>query len=169
MIIFRYQVLHIRSGKGFISKNLNVLRPELERYVGLVSQIKEKSKERKTILAEKKSTSILQIPKHRELSRRIAELTEEWEELKSEKALLLQSLKYSKDTGIDVIRKDIATMEAGLKRLEQQEQKYTAELDNALKEYAELNEQAAEFDADDLMRERLAVRPGKESLAVSRV
>lgn len=169
MIIFRYQVLHIRSGKGFISKNLNVLRPELERYVGLVSQIKEKSKERKTILAEKKSTSILQIPKHRELSRRIAELTEELEELKSEKALLLQSLQYSKDTGIDVIRKDIATMEAGLKRLEQQEQKYTAELDNALKEYAELNEQAAEFDADDLMRERLAVRPGKESLAVSRV
>lgn len=169
MIIFRYQVLHIQSGKGYISKNLNVLRSELERYVGLVLQIKEKSKERKTMLAEKKSTSILQIPKHRELSRRIAELTEELEELKSEKTLLLQSLQYSEDTGIDVIRKDIATMEAGLKRLEQQEQKYTAELDNALKEYAELQEQAAEFDADELMTERLAIRPGKERSAASRV
>ncbi|MFR3323588.1 MAG: hypothetical protein ACLTR8_03205 [Oscillospiraceae bacterium] len=60
-------------------------------------------------------------------------------------------------------------MEAGLKRLDQQEQKYTAELDNALKEYAELKEQAAEFDADELMSERLDIRPGKERSAASRV
>jgi len=167
MIIFRYQVLHLQTGKGFISKNLNVLRPELERYVRLVSQIKEKSKERKTILAEKKSTSILQIPKHRELSHRIAELTEDLEELKSEKALLLQALQYPEDAGTDTIRKDVAAMEAGLKRLEQQEQKYAVELDHALAEYAELKEQAAEFDADKLMAERLAIRPDIERSAVA--
>lgn len=57
-----------------------------------------------------------------------------------------------------MIRKDISTMETGLKRLEQQEQKYTAELDNAFKEYAELKEQAAEFDADKLMGERRMCR-----------
>ncbi len=169
MIIFRYQVLHLQSSKGYISKNLNALRPELERYVGLVSQIKEKSKERKTILTEKKSTSILQIPKHRELSRRIAELTEELEELKSEKVLLLQALQYPEDAGTDTIRKDIAAMEEWLKRLEQQEQKYAAELGHALAEYAELKEQAAEFDAGELMSERLAIRPGKERSAAARV
>lgn len=129
----------------------------------------KKSKERKTLLAEKKTTPIIQIPKHRELSRRIAELTEELEELRSEKTLLLQSCQYAEDTGVDVIRKDISTMEAGLKRLEQQEQKYTTELDNALKEYVELQEQAAEFDSDELMRERLAIRPGKEHSAATRV
>ena len=91
------------------------------------------------------------------------------EELRSKKALLLQSLQYAEYTGVDVLRKDIATMEAGLKRLEQQEQKYTSELDNAIKEYVELQEQAAEFDTDELMSERLAIRPGKESLAISRV
>lgn len=169
MIIFRYQVLHIQSGKGQISKNLNVLRPELERYVGLASHIKEKNKERKTLLAEKKSTSILQIPKHRELSRRIAELTEELEELKSEKALLLQFLRYPEDTGADAIRKDITAMETGLKKLEQQEQKYSAELDHALAKYAELKEQAIDFDADELLAERFAIRPAKERSAVSRV
>ncbi len=169
MIIFRYQVRHILSGKEHIEKNLKILQPELTRYIRIAEQIKEKSKERKTLLAEKKATPILQIPKHRELSRRIAELSEELEELRSEKALLLQSLQYTEDTGIDVICKDIATMETGLKRLEQQEQKYTAELDSALKEYAELQEQAAEFDPDELMDERLAIRPGKEHPAVSRV
>jgi hypothetical protein len=169
MIIFRYQVRHILSGKEHIEKNLKILQPELTRYVGIAEQIKEKSKERKTLLAEKKATPIIQIPKHRELSRRIAELTEELEELRSEKVLLLQSLQYAEDTDIDVIRKDISTMEAGLKRLEQQEQKYAAELENALKEYAELKEQAAEFDADELMNECLAIRPGKERSAVARV
>ena len=58
-------------------------------------------------------------------------------------------------------------MEAGLKRLEQQEQKYTSELKTALKEYAELQEQAAEFDPDELMSERLAIRPDKERSAVA--
>lgn len=167
MIIFRCQMLHLQSGKGYISKKLNVLRPELERYVGIVSRIKEKSKKRKTILAEKKSTSILQIPKHRELSRRITELTEELEELKSEKALLLQTLQYPEDAGIDTIRKDVAAMESGLKRLEQQGKKYAEELDHALVEYAELKEQAAEFDPDELMQKRLAIRPGKERSVVA--
>jgi len=169
MIVFRYQVRHILGGKERIEKSLKTLQPELIRYTCITEQIKEKSKERKTLFAEKKTTPIIQILKHRELSRRIAELTEELEELCSEKALLLQSLQYDENTGVDVIRKDIATMEAGLKRLEQQEQKYTAELDNALKEYTELQEQAAEFDADDLMRERLAIRPDKERSAASRV
>ena len=60
-------------------------------------------------------------------------------------------------------------MEAGLKRLEQQERKYTAELNNALKEYTELQEQAVEFDLAELMNERLALRPDKERSAVSHV
>lgn len=169
MIVFRYQVRHILSGKEHIEKNLKILQPELTRYIRIAEQIKEKSNERKTLLAEKKAAPIIQILKHRELSRRIAELTEDLEELRSEKALILQSLQYTEDTGVDVIRKDISTMEAGLKRLDQQEQKYTAELDNALKEYAELKEQAAEFDADELMSERLDIRPGKERSAASRV
>ncbi len=91
------------------------------------------------------------------------------EELRAEKALLLQSLQYDENTGVDVIRKDISTMEAGLKRLEQQEQEYTVELEDALKEYAELKGQVTEFDLDKLMNERLAIRPGKERSAVARV
>ena len=42
--------------------------------------------------------------------------------------------------------KDIAAMEQNLKRLEEQEQKYSAELDAALNEYAGLREQAQGFD-----------------------
>ena len=166
VLIFCYQLSHIRSGKSRIQKSLAVWKPELERYTGLVQQIKEKSKERKSLLAEKKETPFYLIPKHHELSRRIAELTEELEELKSEKDMLLHSLECSDDAGIAVVKKDISTMEAALKKLSQQEEKYTAELNDALQQYADLKEQAAEFDPEELQDARCALRPAMERSAV---
>ena len=56
-------------------------------------------------------------------------------------------------------------MEAGLKKLETQEQKYSAELDKALDEYAELKAQAADFDPVELYEARQAIRPAQEKAA----
>ena len=58
VLIFCYQLSHIRSGKSHIQKSLSVWKPELERYTGLVQQIKEKSKESKALVAEKKELPI---------------------------------------------------------------------------------------------------------------
>ena len=169
MIIFRYQLRHIGMGKHRMNEHIQAAIPKLERYMGLVRQIKEKAKERKNLLAEKKETPFYQIPKLRDLTRRIAELTEELEELKAEKEMLLCSLDCADDTGISSVKKDIAAMESALKKLEAQEAKYSAELDAALKEYGELKEQASEFDAGELMEARLAIREEKERSAVTRV
>ena len=162
VLIFCYQLSHIRSGKSHIQKSLAVWKPELERYTGLVQQIKEKSKERKSLVAEKKELPIYHVKRHKALAVRIAELTEELEELRSEKALLLQKFEYAEDAGTESFRKDIATMEAGLKKLEAQEQKYSAELDKALDEYAELKAQAADFDPVELYKARQGIRPAQE-------
>ena len=169
VLIFCYQLSHIRSGKSHIQKSLSVWKPELERYTGLVQQIKAKSKECKNLLAEKKETPFYQIPKLHDLSRRIAELTEELEELNTEKEMLFRSLDCADDTGISSVKKDIAAMESALKKLEAQEAKYSAELDAALKEYSGLKEQASEFDAGELMEARLSIRGEKERSAVTRV
>ena len=169
MIIFRYQLRHIGMGKHRMNEHIQAAVPKLERYMGLVRQIKEKTKERKNLLAEKKETPFYQIPKLRDLTRRIAELTEELEELKTEKEMLLRSLDCADDTGISSVKKDIAAMESTLKKLEAQEAKYSAELDAALKEYSELKEQASEFDAGELMEARLSIREEKERSAVTRV
>ena len=136
-----------------------------EHYTGLVQQIKEKSKERKTLVAEKKALPIYHVKHHKALAVRIAELTEDLEELRSEKALLFQKFEYAEDAGAEEFRKDIATMEAGLKKLEAQEQKYSAELDKALDEYAELKAQAADFDLVELYKARQAIRPAQEKAA----
>ena len=162
VLIFCYQLSHIRNGKSHIQKSLAVWKPELERYTGLVQQIKEKSKERKTLVAEKKALAIYHVKRHKALAVRIAELTEDLEELRSEKALLFQKLEYSEDAGAEEFRKDIATMEAGLKKLEAQEQKYSAEMDKVLSEYAELKAQAADFDPVELYKARQVIRPALE-------
>ena len=167
MIIFRYQLRHIGMGKHRMNEHIQAAIPKLERYMGLVRQFKEKTKERKNLLAEKKETPFYQIPKLRDLARRIAELTEELEELQTEKEMLLRSLDCADDTGISSVKKDIAAMESALKKLEEQEAKYSAELDAALKEYSELKEQASELDAGELMEARLAIREEKERSAVT--
>ena len=142
-----------------------VWKPELERYTGLVQQIKAKSKERKTLVAEKKELPIYHVKRHKALAVRIAELTEDLEELRFEKALLLQKFEYAEDAGAEAFRKDIATMEACLKKLETREQKYSVELDKALTEYAELKAQAADFDPVELYKARQVIRPAQEKAA----
>ena len=160
-----YQLSHIRNGKSHIQKSLAVWKPELERYTGLVQQIKEKSKERKSLVAEKKELPVYRVMRHKALAVRITELTEDLEELRSEKSLLLQKFEYAEDAGAEAFRKDIATMEAGLKKLEAQEQKYSAELDKALAEYADLKAQAADFDPMELYAARQAIRLTQEKAA----
>ena len=165
VLIFCYQLSHIRAGRERYQDALHVYRPQMARYSGLVRQIKDKGRERKALLAEKKALPARKIFKHKELAARIAELTEDLEELRSEKALLLQQFEYDKDAGTEAFRKDIAAMEAGLQKLADQEQKYSAELDKALEEYAEAKAQAARLDPVELYEARLAIRPGYEAAA----
>lgn len=160
---------HISVGKQRISEYIQAVKPELEQYAGLVQQIKGKTKERKNLLVKKKETPFYQIPKLHDLSTRIAELTEELEELKSEKAVIFNRLSCADNTDISAVKKNIVTMEAGLKKLEQQEERYSAELDDALKQYKVLKEQATELDTGELMEKRLDLRTDKERSAVSHV
>ena len=169
MIVFRYQLRHISRGRQRMNDYIHEVQPNLVRYTELVQEIRGKSKERKSLLAQKKETPFYLIPKQCELSRYIAELTEELEELKSEKDMLLHSLECSDDAGIAAVKKDISTMEAALKKLAQQEEKYTAELNDALQQYADLKTQSAKFDPDELQDARLDLRPAMVRSAVDRV
>ena len=94
-IVFKGMFLGV--GKNSMVKRVEAVKPELEHYVGLVQQIKAKSKERRHLLAEKKEAPFYQIPKLLDLTRRIAGLTEEIEELKTEKEMLLRSLDCAGD------------------------------------------------------------------------
>ena len=70
---------------------------------------------------------------------------------------------------MDKIKQHIASMESSLETLNQQEEKYTAELDAALAQYSELQQQAADMDAMELDTARHAIRPGKERETAQRL
>ena len=169
MIIFRYQLLHIGTGKRQITDTLHAVQSDIKRYEDVVKQFKAKIKERRVLLDEKKNTLAVRVFRHRELAQKIAGLTEDIEELKSEKALLRNQLNCTDDHGMDKIKQHIASMESSLETLNQQEKKYTAELDTALAQYTELQQQAADMDAMELEAARHAIRPGKERETAQRL
>lgn len=169
MIIFRYQLLHIRTGKRQITDTLHSVQPDIRQYEDIVKQLTAKIKERRVLLNEKKNTPAIQIFRHRELAQKIAGLTEDIEELKSEKVLLLNQLNCTDDHGMNEIKQYITSMESSLETLNQQEKKYTVELDTALTQYTELQQQAADMDAVELDTARHAIRSSKERETVQRL
>ena len=158
MLIFRYQILHIKGNRRSIKNTLADVMPVLRQYSDLVGQIKTLSRERKGLLDEKKATSVLNILKQRELAKRIAQVSEDIEELRSEKAMILSRFDKTDDEGMKEMKKWVASMESSLQRLEQTEAKYQAELDAALAQFRKLTEEAESMDKVGLHAHRQILR-----------
>lgn len=120
-------------------------------------------------MEEKKTIPATRVLRHRELAQKISTLTEDIEELKSEKALPLNQLNCADDYGMGEIKQHIASMESSLGTLNQQEKKYSAELDAALVQHTELQQQAADMDAMELDTVRHAIQSGKERKTAQRL
>ena len=158
MLIFRYQILHTKAQRWGIKNTLRKVMPVLQRYFDVVGQIKSLSRERTDLLDEKKAVSVLNLIKQRELSKRIAKLTEDIEELRSEKALLLSRFERTDDEGMKDIRKWVTSMEKSLQQLEKTQAKYPAELDAALAQFRELTDKGETLDKAERSRQRQSLR-----------
>ena len=101
LLLFCYQLGYLRKGKERLNASLNTLRPALTQYNQLAKDIRDKTKERRSLLSEKKSLSAVHVFRHQELAAKVAALTEDLEELRSEKNLLLASLAYSEEDAAD--------------------------------------------------------------------
>ena len=169
MIVFAYRIRHIRTGKQKISDYVDAVRPDIERYAEIKKEIKEKTAERKQLRAEQDALSFVHVVKHRKLSEQITTLTEDIEELKSEKSMILKFFDCTDDTAFRKVKKNVEKLETQKGTLDQAEIKFTAELDVAQKEFASLHEQTANFDPVILYDARQAIRPYKEQNAICRV
>jgi len=166
MIIFRYRVLHIGAEKVRLSDTLQAVRPDLRKYESIAKRLKATIQERRMLLEEKKTIPAIQVFRHRELAQKIAALTEDIEELKSEKALLLHQFGHTDAQGMETVKQKVSSMETSLRKLNQQEAKYTDELEVSLAQFDELRRQAKGMDAIELDVARQIIRPEKERAAV---
>ena len=88
----------------------------------------------------------------------VAQLSEDIEELRSEKAMILSRFDKTDDDGMKEVKKWVASMESSLQRLEQTEAKNQAELDAALAQFRELTGEAESMDKAELHAHRQILR-----------
>lgn len=97
---------------------LEAAKPKLEKYDVLTKQIKAAIKTRKELQAEKKATPILNVLKHRELTSRIEDLTEQLEDLRSERAIILMYLDCEESRDTAEVKKRCTAAETMLEKFE---------------------------------------------------
>lgn len=165
MIVLVYRIRHIRAGKQKISDYVDAVKPTLERYTDIKQEIKEKTAERKQLRSEQDALSFVHVIKHQKLSEQITILTEDIEELKSEKSMILKTLDCADDTALRKAKKSVENLETQKETLEQSEIKFTAELNSTLEKYNTLEQDAASVDADELTDTRMELRTNKEQSA----
>ena len=167
MIVFAYQVLHARHVQNRAQNEIDVFVPLHKQYDELTAKIKDKQKEKRALQEKQVDTPLYRPIEHVRLNARIAEVTEDLEEMKSEKTRLINRIGVADDEGVNRSKARIETDRDNLKKAETAEIRATVDLEDATEEFRKLEAQAAEFDPDELMDARLALRPEEESRAAS--
>lgn len=151
LIVICYQIKAIVRSMDKRTATIQATQPKLKRYNEVIQQTRQKTKARKALVAEQKNTSKLNLIKQHDLSRQITTLTEESEELLSEKENLLLDLGCADDAGVKAVQSEITAMEASLHKLDEQKEQYSVELDETLQQYKQLQSQA-EAGSDEIQR-----------------
>ena len=151
LIVICYQIKAIVRSMDKRTATIQATQPKLKRYNEVMQQTRQKTKARKALVAEQKNTSKLNLIKQHDLSRQITTLTEESEELLSEKENLLLNLGCADDAGVKAVQSEITAMEASLHKLDEQKEQYSVELDETLQQYKQLQSQA-EAGSDEIQR-----------------
>lgn len=158
MVIFCYQLSHIREGREKGLSDLRLLRQISDEYGRVDSKLRETRKARKALIAEKRELSLLHVFKHKELAAQIAEKTEDIEELKTRRASILRRAGCKEDAGSSELQQRMAMIEGMLQKLDEQERKFSALSDQTIQKFADLQGQAAQVDADKMNAARQSVR-----------
>ena len=158
LIMIQYQ-LNFNTGRAKELKAANTLIDQLlKRYRSIVKDIKSKTAERKSLQSEKRSLTPVHIIRHNKLSSRIAELTEDIEELKNKKNIVLREMYCENDkqvTNIEQLRSKNSDM---LSQIDKRNVDLTEQKKNTAEEFEEVRNGIPAEDVNAIQEERLAAR-----------
>lgn len=138
MILLQYHLLHNRSQASSVREWIEHFTPVLSRYKGLTRKIKEKRAEKKTLAAEKKALSLLQPVRYYQISQKITTLTEEIEELLSQKERLIFDNYFHSETELKNSESICQKQQDFLNRLDQQYDTLSAQLEDSQERFQKL-------------------------------
>ena len=169
MLIFRYQLSHTDENKRNCTKSLEVLLESAKDYAKADQKLREIRKDRKQLIAEKQGLSLIHVFRHKELSARIAEETEDAEELKARKISILKRVGLSEKADNTELNQRIASLEKLAQKLDNQQQKFSNLLEETQKKYAVLQEQAAQVNDAELDEARRNAKREHMDCAIKRI
>ena len=169
LIEFHYGLRHIRDRRERAGDYVRKAETEYGEYLDLHGRIAEKRTERKMTRSELDSLNILNIGRRRELKSRVAELTEEIEELRTEERIRMQAFDKEDAAGMKEVRGEIDRVKADMGRLDEQETGLADSIRKEQENFTALKEQAEVLDRDELTEARLAMRKDSERQAWERI
>ena len=158
MIVFCYKLLSNARRKNILQRYIDTVKPDLERYLVTTGKLKEKSREKRSLVAQKNDTSVINVMERIRLSSQINELSEEIEDLRSEKAMRLSRMNCSDEKDIKAIRNNVSYAEANMKKYDDDDAKTQAELDGVIYEIEKMTADSNDLDQGELLSARLQIR-----------
>lgn len=158
MILLQYHLLHNRSQASSVREWIEHFTPVLSRYKGLTRIIKEKRAEKKTLATEKKALNLLQPVRYYQISQKITTLTEEIEELLSQKERLIFNNYFHSEAELKNSESVCQKQQDFLNRLDQQYDTLSAQLDDSEERFREIKKSVSPEKSYELLDARTEFR-----------
>ncbi|SDN27862.1 hypothetical protein [Lachnospira pectinoschiza] len=159
MIVLEYQLLSNHSKQKDASDWLKRYSPSIAEYKKVKQAISAKQKEKKELLAEKQSLSILNPVRHMQISKRLTELSEDIEELKFKKSDLMLNMYCNSDKEIQEVESTCKTASHNLEILQNENTSLEKALSDDTERYQALESSVAPTQTAELLDERIKCRP----------
>ena len=155
MIHCRYVISFSDKWKTAKALEAATLKIDCDNFSAITTELQAKIKERKQKQIEKENTPAIKIFRHRELTQFINELSEQIEELRTEKSTILANLNTD---DIKTVRAKMEDIQKAMPVMEKHAKESKEKLKSTQQEFAQLKAQALEFDTEELENIRYAVR-----------
>ncbi|HPR78905.1 MAG TPA: MobQ family relaxase, partial [Candidatus Limiplasma sp.] len=161
LIVLRYQILGVGQQKQKYRSWLDKTMPVIEQYKEISKTIKAKSAERRDKQTERDGCTALQFVKKHDLSVKINAITEEVDDLKSEKAMLISRLECADENEVRAEEKSLQAMQKELPGLDRRKAELTDKEKQELARYKEVSAQVASSDVEAVWDARANLRPAQ--------
>lgn len=158
LILIQYQLMVNHAQLSGIRDFKKQKKPLLEKLKKVRGGIREKTAERKKLRMEKEKLSVWEVVKQLKYSQQITTITEDIEELKSQKVQIMEELGCENDTTVKTVEATVANLDKRKENLEKVQKALETEKSKNMERYAETLYSIAPEDLSAVEAERVMLR-----------
>lgn len=158
MIMIRYYLFHNRMQASSAREWISMITPVLKKYKAITKTIRTKQTEKKSLHAQKKKLSFLQPVQYYQISQKITTLTEDIEELLSQKERLLCDNYFHNESEIKTSEISLKNQKDFLKKLDMQYDNLSDQLTENQKLFQEIKADVSPEKSEELFDARVDER-----------